>query len=140
VNINDFKLLLQGKHLDLNPFSEIDCAYLMHKADGFGQPKKKPEMHSIRAVFAVSISSTTPRIQTIRLTLGKLGTLTRFAQTDFLTLHRPRITRDIPGTPQAWSQGLVIFHQSTCDAVANRTSLTKTSTASHSHINIKFSR
>lgn len=75
--------------------------------------KKKPDTKA--GLSCVSASC--------RLTLGVLGTLTRFPQTHFLTLNFAIVTGNVTRLPQRWTKRLVIVHQGPGQTMPNRTGL-----------------
>src|SRR5690606_23841352 len=74
------------------------------------------------------------------LALGELRSATCLAEADFLALDFACITRDVAGIPQRLAQRLVVFHESSRQAVANRTGLTGDPAAVHGdgHVELRL--
>src|SRR5690606_3173826 len=74
------------------------------------------------------------------LTLGVLWSLTRFAQTDLLTLNSTGVTRHETSLTQCRTQLTVVLHQSAGDAMTDRAGLAEAATAldGHHHIELVF--
>lgn len=74
----------------------------------------------------------------VELTLGVLRTLTRFTQTDFLTLDFTGIASHVAGLAQRATQGFVVLDQGTGDAVTDRTGLTAYATANDGNEDVEL--
>src|SRR5690554_4081030 len=73
-----------------------------------------------------------------KLTLGVLWSLARFTQANFLTLNFARIASNITRFTQIRAQTFVVRHQSASQAVTNRSSLTKATTAFNGNFDIEL--
>lgn len=65
-------------------------------------------------------------------------TLTRFTQTDFLTLDFTGIASHVAGLAQRATQGFVVLDQGTGDAVTDRTGLTAYATANDGNEDVEL--
>jgi hypothetical protein len=73
-----------------------------------------------------------------KLPLGKLGLLTCFTQTDFLTFDGSCISRDETRISQGWAKRLIVRKESTSDTMPDRTSLAESTATANSHVEVKF--
>src|SRR5690606_6254689 len=72
------------------------------------------------------------------LALRVLRTLTRFAQTDLLTLDFAGIASNETGLAQCRTQRFVVFHQRASDAVADCASLTTHTTTENGDVDVEL--
>src|SRR5690606_17300798 len=76
--------------------------------------------------------------ETPKLALRVLRTLTRLAQTDFLTLDFTGIASHEASLAQGRTKSLVVLHQRTGDAVTDRASLTAYTAAENGDVYVKL--